>query len=495
MRLNIDYKSIKLRLWIYFVLFAALLMGLLWFLQIFFLSVYYQEMKINETLRIANSIVDKYGQEGLFDEIARVMRRNDMYIQIEAHIDDAYLTLYSPYYNESAGDGEAEAEGEDKSESESESEAAPVPFPVYSNEIRAIREQLMGHDSHEATGLMDNPMRDARMLAYCTYLDRTEGQEVLLYIFSPLYPVESTIEILANQLRYITVISLILACLLSFYISHIVTKPLTQITKSAVRLAEGQYGVVFEGGRYSETVKLADTLNDTSQALARTDNLQKDLLANVSHDLRTPLTMVKSYAEMIRDLSGDDPVKRNEHLGVIIDEADRLSLLVSDLLELSQMQSGRQALSFTSFSLRETIESLLSSYRIYAEQDGFSLLFHADGDGLITGDEGKLKQVLSNLITNAIKFSGEARLVEIELSQRDGAVRCAVRDHGVGIQKKDLKNIWQRYYKSGGNYLRAAEGTGLGLSIVKEILALHHAKFGVDSEPGKGSSFWFELNA
>jgi signal transduction histidine kinase len=480
LRLSIDYKSIKLRLWIYFVLFAALLTGLLWFLQIFFLSTYYQEMKINETLRIANAIVDKYGQDGLFEEIARVMRRNDMYIQIEAHIDDAYLTLYSPYYHERVND-------------DGESDADPVPFPVYSNEIQAIREQLMSRDYHDATRFMSNPMRDARMLAYCTYLDRTEGQEVLLYIFSPLYPVESTIEILANQLRYITVISLILACLLSFYISHIVTKPLTNITKSAAKLAEGQYGVAFEGGRYSEIIKLADTLNYTSQELARADNLQKDLIANVSHDLRTPLTMVKSYAEMIRDLSGDDPVKRNEHLGVIIDEADRLSLLVNDLLELSQLQSGRQPMSFTSFSLRATIENLLHSYRIFAEKEGFSLLFHAEDDGVITGDEGKLKQVLSNLITNAIKFSGDKKCVEIDLSEKDGAVRCAVRDYGIGIEKKDLKNIWQRYYKSGGNYLRAAEGTGLGLSIVKEILTLHRAKFGVDSEPGKGSTFWFEI--
>jgi signal transduction histidine kinase len=481
LRFNVDYKSIKFRLWLYFVLFAALLMGILWFLQIFFLSTYYQEMKINETLRIAGSIVEKYGQDGLFDEIARAMRRNDMYIQIEAHIDDSYFTLYSPYYNEGT-------EGEN-----GESDANPVPFPVYSSEIQAIREQLMTRDYHDATRFMSNPMRDSRMLAYCTYLDRTEGQEVLLYIFSPLYPVESTIEILAGQLRYITVISLILACLLSFYISHIVTKPLTNITKSAAQLAEGHYGVVFEGGHYSEIIKLSDTLNYTSQELARADNMQKDLIANVSHDLRTPLTMVKSYAEMIRDLSGDDPVKRNEHLQVIIDEADRLNLLVSDLLELSQMQSGRQTLSFASFSMRETVENLLQSYRIFAEREKFELSLHASGDGVVTGDEGKIKQVLSNLITNAIKFSCDKRLVEIELSETDGAVRCAVRDYGRGIQKRDLKNIWRRYYKASGNYLRSAEGTGLGLSIVKEILTLHGAEFGVDSEPGKGSTFWFEI--
>jgi signal transduction histidine kinase len=151
-------------------------------------------------------------------------------------------------------------------------------------------------------------------------------------------------------------------------------------------------------------------------------------------------------------------------------------------------------MSFTSFSMRETIENLLQSYHIFTENEGFELSFHANGDGVVTGDEGKLKQVLSNLITNAIKFSADKRLVEIGLTEKNGAVRCAVRDHGIGIHKRDLKNIWRRYYKASDNYLRSAKGTGLGLSIVKEILTLHGAKFGVDSEPGKGSTFWFEIS-
>jgi signal transduction histidine kinase len=282
---------------------------------------------------------------------------------------------------------------------------------------------------------------------------------------------------------------------MSFYISRMVTKPLTDITNSAAALARGQYGVVFGGGRYSEISKLADTLTYTSEELAKADNMQKDLIANVSHDLRTPLTMVKSYAEMIRDISGGDPARRNEHLQVIIDEADRLSLLVSDLLELSKLQSGRQSLAIAAFSLRETVENLLSSYSLLTEKEGFTIDFKASGRCVITGDEGKVKQVLSNLINNAIKFSGDSKLVEISLTEKGGAVRCCVADHGVGIPKKDLKNIWRRYYKASGHYLRSGEGTGLGLSIVKEILDLHGARFGVDSEAGRGSSFWFEIKA
>jgi signal transduction histidine kinase len=458
----------------------------LWFLQIIFLNTYYEDMKIKETRRLASSIISHYGQDGLFDEIARATRQNDMYIQIEARMDGSDILLYSTYNDVStvsdAGGGAVE-------------ETRPIPFPVYRKEIQSIREKLVGGDGHDVSSIIANPMRDNNMLAYCAYLDMTEGHEVLLYIFSPLYPVESTISILAQQLNYVTVISLLVAFFISFYISRQVTRPLTNITNLAAQLAEGRYGIVFEGGHYSEIMRLADTLTYTSSELARADNMQKDLIANVSHDLRTPLTMVKSYAEMIRDISGDAPERRNEHLQVIIDEADRLSFLVNDLLELSRMQSGRYPLAIASFPLRGCIENVLNSYSIFAEQEGFRLDFSANGEGVVAGDEGKIKQVLSNLITNAIKFSGDGRLVEVHMDERAGHVYCSVTDHGMGIQKKDLKNIWQRYYRASSDYLRPDEGTGLGLSIVKEILTLHGARFGVDSEVGRGSTFWFELRA
>jgi signal transduction histidine kinase len=455
-------------------------MIMLWCLQILFLNTYYEEMKKQETQDLAASVVARYGQEGMLNDLRELNRKNDMYIQIEAYIEDASLTVYTSY-DDAAGN------------SESAAEASLVPFSIYRNEIREIRGQLLNGWSPFVNANISNPMRDSDMMAYCTCLERDEGRQVLLYIFSPLYPVESTVAILADQLKYVTVISLLLSFLLSFYISRMVTKPLTNITNSAARLGEGDYAARFEGGSYSEINRLADTLTYTADELSKARDMQKDLIANVSHDLRTPLTMVKSYAEMVRDLSGDNPKKRNEHLQVIIDEADRLSLLVSDLLELSKMQSGKQALSITAFSLRETIESVLNSYRVFAEQEGFSLSFTHSGEGLIVGDEGKIKQVLLNLLANAIKYSAGDRRIEVDLYDDGEATHCSVRDHGVGIPKRELKHIWKRYYKASGNYLRPPTGTGLGLSIVKEILDLHDARYGVDSEVGKGSVFWFEI--
>ena len=317
---------------------------------------------------------------------------------------------------------------------------------------------------------------------------------LIVYTFSPLWPVSSTIQILTNQLVYVTFISLLLACCISFYLSGRITRPIRKITNSAERLADGEYGIVFKGGHYTEINNLADTLTRASIDLEKSDMLQKDLIANVSHDLRTPLTMIKSYAEMIKDISGNNPVKREEHLQVIIDEADRLNGLVNDLLTISRMQSGKMTLTKSDFSITDAAKSIINTYKIMEEEDGYTFNFNAPANFIVNGDEDKIKQVISNLVTNAIKFCGDDKTVNVTLKKRGKSILCKVEDNGVGIAAEDLNHVWDRYYKASSNMVRASEGSGLGLSIVKEILTLHKVNFGVDSTLGAGTSFWFELN-
>lgn len=285
-----------------------------------------------------------------------------------------------------------------------------------------------------------------------------------------------------------------LACCISFYLSVRITRPIRNIANSAERLAGGEYGVVFKGGHYTEIDNLADTLTRASIQLEKSDMLQKDLIANVSHDLRTPLTMIKSYAEMIKDISGNNPKKREEHLQVIIDETDRLNGLVNDLLTISRMQSGKMTLERSNFSITDAAASIINTYRIMEEDEGYHFNLKSPVNFIVNGDEDKIKQVISNLFTNAIKFCGDDKTVNIVLKRRGKFVMCKVEDHGVGIPDEELKHVWERYYKASSNMVRASEGSGLGLSIVKEILTLHKVNFGVDSTVGKGTTFWFELN-
>lgn len=470
MKLNLDRKSIKFRIWLYFVLFAALLMVVLWFLQIFFLDTYYEEMKISQTRRVANDIISHYGRDDLVEYISSLSYKNDMFIQIESG--DGTI-IFSPSLN-------------------LDSPSLPG-GNIYLLEMAVMKNNLINSGRDSVSTIITDQGRKNNTLAYGAYLDKTQGQEVILYIFSPLFPMESTVDILSNQLKYVTLISLALAFGLSLFISSRISKPIVNITKSASKLAEGDYEVNFEGGRYSEIAQLAETLNYTSRELAKTDNLQKDLIANVSHDLRTPLTMVKSYAEMIRDLSGDNPEKRNAHLKVIIDEADRLNLLVGDLLLLSKMQSGVDVLNMNRFNLRDSIISTLNSYRILSEQEGYVFTCSCDPDIVVNGDEARIKQVISNLVNNAVRYSEEDKTISITVKETGSAVRCEVADRGQGIPEDELEHIWERYYKSSSNHSRNTAGTGLGLSIVKEILLLHKAGFGVTSKLHEGSTFWFEL--
>ena len=235
-------------------------------------------------------------------------------------------------------------------------------------------------------------------------------------------------------------------------------------------------------------------MTEASRELEKTDMYQKDLIANVSHDLRTPLTMIRSYAEMIRDLSGDNPVKRNQHLGVIIEESDRLNILVNDMLNLSRMQQRKIVLEKSEFDLSDSVRTLLTSYEILAENEGYKFIYNNSEALPVFADKAKITQVISNLINNAVKYCGEDKEIIINVKRvARSKVRCEIIDHGQGIAPDEVSHVWERYYKSSTHHVRQTDGSGLGLSIVREILNLHKAQYGVNSKLGKGSTFWFEL--
>jgi signal transduction histidine kinase len=524
---SLDSRSLKFKLWIYFLLFSGMLLVILWSLQVLFLNNYYQDMKVRETNDAAARVEALY-QAGEFSEIRGqlrdIYRSNDMYIEIQTengipiYIPNIELESNQTQDETAAATGteeddvsapdEAAANGAEESgipvpdkaaaneleeTTEADVEATPHLSPsVYRAEIENLYNELVASGQNSFTKNVTDPETGLITLEYAAFLTTSAGDRNVLYIFSPLYPMQSTIDILQSQLIYVTIIAMVLAFLISFFISRRISEPIENITRSAEKLGEGEFGVVFDGGRYSEITKLADTLTYTSLELAKSDNLQKDVIANVSHDLRTPLTMITSYAEMIHDLSGSDPEKRNAHLQVIIDEAERLNKLVTDFLEISRMQSGVQEITLTLFSLKELIENTLQAYTGFVEKEGFKLVFISSGKGVIRADAERIKQVIDNLVTNAFKYNGRDRTVEVKMFDEEGYVRCEVSDHGIGIPKKDLKYIWERYYRASTNYKRT-NSTGLGLSIVKQILLLHGANFGVESALKKGSTFWFEI--
>lgn len=314
----------------------------------------------------------------------------------------------------------------------------------------------------------------------------------ILILATSIDPIDATTSVLKNQLIYVTIIALIISAIISVFISKRISRPIKNIKSNAENLAKGNYEVQFEKAGYEEIDELADTLNFTAGELAKTDKIRKELIANVSHDLRTPLTMIKAYSEMIRDLSGDNKEKREEHLQVIIDETNRLTRLVNDMMDLSKIESGNLELNIQTVNYTSVVEEMVERIRNMNEEN-FSLISNIQKNIFVNIDRTKIEQVLYNLITNAINHAGENKDIIVKVTTSDKKIKTEVIDNGIGIAKDDIPHIFDRYYKCDKSYKRADKGSGLGLSIVKNILIAHNSKYGVHSTPGKGSNFWFEL--
>ncbi len=293
-----------------------------------------------------------------------------------------------------------------------------------------------------------------------------------------------------------TILTGVFIFLLTFAVSSAVAgwlvNPITELTKKAERLAEGDFDVNFHGNDYGrELFELAESLNFARDELSKTDRMQKELIANVSHDFKTPLTMIKGYASMIMEISGNNPEKRQKHAQVILDEADRLTTLVNDVLDLSKISSGIEQLRMETLDMSEYLYEILDRFAYVKDSQGYSFEVSVE-EGLRTAaDRLKIGQVVYNLIGNAVNYTGEDKKVYVSLKREEGSFfRLCVRDTGEGIAGEELSEIWDRYYRSSAAHKRPVKGTGLGLSIVKTILERHGFLFGVDSEVGKGSTFY-----
>ncbi|MDO5125950.1 MAG: HAMP domain-containing sensor histidine kinase, partial [Ruminococcus sp.] len=358
--------------------------------------------------------------------------------------------------------------------------------------IFQLKNDLKKQQTNYITKIYQNEHVKNQEIFFCTTIKSIRyATPLYLYIEGSIEPINSTVTIIREQLIYITIILFELAFIVTLFISKRLSHPIIEITKTAKKFGEGDYSVDFNAKGYREIEALSTVLDNTKNEIQKVSELRKDLIANISHDLRTPLTIVKSYAEMIRDFSGENPQKRNEHINVIIDETDRLSNLVNTLLELSKLESGNMEMEITDFSVHEKINDVLTRYQLLIENDNYDIKFIEDEDRIISADEGKIDQVLYNFINNAVNYCGEDKLIRIRQINKNDVVRIEVIDNGNGISKDLLPLVFDRYYRD-AKYKREIVGSGLGLSICREILKKHGFAFGVQSQEGKGSTFWFE---
>ena len=293
------------------------------------------------------------------------------------------------------------------------------------------------------------------------------------------------------QFGYIAAGVILVAIFFALLFSIRIAKPLERMTFAAEQMANGDYSVEFKGEGNRETKRLAKTLNYAVEQISKTDNLQRELIANISHDLRTPLTLISGYSEMMRDIPGENTPENSQ---LIIDETKRLTTLVNDMRDYSKYSSGVKNPTLNVFNLTDSVKKTMERYNEFVKMKGYSIDFEYDREVNVSADERMILQVLYNLLNNAINYTGEDKKVSISQTvTSSGNVRISIYDSGEGIPRDKLTDIWDRYYKVDKSHKRAVTGSGLGLSIVSKLLQLHGASYGVESTEGKGSCFWFEL--
>ena len=448
-------NKLKRHIWFYLILFTLSIILFLWFFQVVFINSYYEYSKTKQIKNVTNEILRNYDND--VDYLDKLSYEENICIEVVKN----RITIYSS--NDSI-------------------RGCIISSGKYKNDFYE-------NDLDEQTYKLINPLLNTKSLIYA----RKYNDDITIFVNASLEPLDNTIGILSEQLIIVSIIVIILSLIIGYFISKRISKPIEKMNEKAKKLANGNYDFSFDNNsNIYEIDELANTLNYAKEELAKTDELRRDLLANVSHDLKTPLTMIKGYAEMIRDLNSDNVEKRNANLNVIIEESERLNILVNDLLTLSKIQANKDIIKKENFDLIELINNIVKRYSIYKDTEGYIFEINTPDKVMINADKKKIEQVIYNLINNAINYTGDDNKVVINVLVNKN-IRVEIKDTGKGIKKEDLPHIWEKYYHSKKEHKRNVIGTGIGLSIVKTILESHNFKYGVESKKNKGTTFYFEI--
>lgn len=472
------------------MIFGAIMLVLLWLFQVQFLDQFYRVIKTQSVKQATSEIQSNLSTSDYQSSVDEIAMQNDLCVLI---VDENQQEIYTS----NRGDPRCMIGQFKESEIDSIYNEALAGDGTASRMIETDmnRKQLPGEKEGHGITDSDEPFKWGRggalqNLTYASVLKLTSDQTVIILVNAEISPVDATVGTIRTQLMIITGILLLVAIALAMLMAKKIGRPIIKINESAKKLATGAYDVEFEGKGYLEIAELNNTLNYAAKELSKVENLRRELIANMSHDLRTPLTMIGGYGEMMRDIPGENTP---DNVQIIIDETKRLNNLVNDILDLSKLQAGVQTLTESEFDITLMIQDTIDRIQKMITQQTVDIQFQYETHIHVLADAIKMNQVLYNLINNAMTYCGDDHLILVRQEMQADCVHIEIIDHGQGIETVELPYVWERYYKNTKHHIRADVGTGLGLSIVKSILELHEAQYGVQSEVGKGTTFWITL--
>ena len=467
-------KSIRVKTWLNMMTVLGIILIIMWLLQVVFLQDFYELVKEWDVKAVQKDVVTALSAEDStltdnYENILQISQENDLYIEI---YDEGGNLVISPISYFFSGGGMRRPNFTMNN------------LFADSTVSATLSEMTAKGEKSKTIKMGENKDGRSSMLL----IDRFECDDINYYVVSKasLIPVRATSEILSRLIIWVFAAMLILSFIMSFIFASSITKPTRALSQAAKEIASGNYDVEVNYSSEDEMGQLVNDFNNMTAELSKVDGIRKDLIANVSHELRTPLTMIKGYAETLRDLTINNPEKREKQLNIIVDESDRLSALITNMLDLSRLQAGKSPLERADFNLSYMLNKLIRRYDIFKDQ-GYTFNISVAEGVVVNGDYGRLEQVICNLIDNAVNHSVESKTIDINLGMNGTFL---VRNYGDVIEPENIKHIWDRYYKIDKTGNRRVTGTGIGLSIVKEILNLHGFKFGVTSDEKNGTVFW-----
>lgn len=329
----------------------------------------------------------------------------------------------------------------------------------------------------------------------------------------PMAGISDSIQISNMFYLYTGMIVVAISILAIWFLSQRLTKPLEELTDISIRMSNLDFNAKYESGGEDEIGVLGQNFNKMSKELEQTiselktannelqkdiekkeriDDMRKEFLSNVSHELKTPIALIQGYAEGLKECINDEAESRDFYCEVIIDEAAKMNNMVKKLLTLNQLEFGNDQISMECFDLTELVRGVVNSAQLLADQKDAQILFVQDTSVYVWGDEFKIEEVVTNYVSNAINHIDGERKIEIKMQRREGHIRLSIFNTGKPIPEEDIDKIWIKFYKVDKARTREYGGSGIGLSIVKAIMESMNQKFGVKNYEN-GVEFWFEL--
>jgi len=317
----------------------------------------------------------------------------------------------------------------------------------------------------------------------------------------PLSEVQLQIQTIYRVVLLGAFVAIVIALTAAYFISRSIISPISQMQIAAQRIAKGDFSRKLKIKSRDELGELAKSLNIMSnelqqkiENLKRMDSVRTDFVANVSHELKTPLTLIKGYIETLEDRAINDKEKAHKFISIIKEHTNRLENIINDLLSLSELELSRNSIVKTEFDLRHLIDEVAMGFGHALDAKQQTLKINPKGDDFrIAADRDKIEQVFVNLIDNSVKYTEDAGRINISLLEQQDAITVTVEDNGIGIAKKYLDRVFERFYRVDKARSRELGGTGLGLGIAKHIVLAHNGKIDIESQINEGTKVFVTL--